>query len=129
MNRVLCCLLAVAVLFVVVESLTCRTCRAAFLGECLIPANITCSVAQSNCFVGEAVFVGIPNFIGFKTHGCLDTASCNRTETGTILGVPYNSTFYCCSTDLCVPGGASTVQLSLTAGAALLFSLWNSMGC
>ncbi|KAG5856604.1 hypothetical protein ANANG_G00009690 [Anguilla anguilla] len=130
MNKVLCCFLAAAVLFVVAESLTCKTCKASLLGKCLLPSNITCSAAQPNCYVGKALFNGASDFIGFKTLGCLDTPSCNKTTTGFILGTAYNTTYYCCNTDRCTPaGGASTLQLSLTASAALLFSLWYGVRC
>ncbi|KAJ8290153.1 hypothetical protein GJAV_G00009340 [Gymnothorax javanicus] len=130
MNKVLCCSLAVAVLLVVGESLICSSCKRGLLGKCLEPVNITCPDTKPNCFVGQAVFTDIKNFIGFTTQGCLDTATCNTSKIDSLLGVSYNTTFYCCNTDFCrAVGGASTVQLSLATSAALLFSLWNSVRC
>ncbi|KAI1886093.1 hypothetical protein AGOR_G00210470 [Albula goreensis] len=130
MNKLLCGILALTVSLVMVESLTCNVCKVGLLSKCLVSGTKNCSAAQPNCFTGRAVFEGIPQFVGFKTQGCLDTPSCNRTVPGTILGASYNTTYRCCSTDRCdAESGANTVQLSLTAGAALLVSMWSIARC
>ncbi|KAJ8377937.1 hypothetical protein AAFF_G00250000 [Aldrovandia affinis] len=130
MTKLLFGIFAVAASLVIVESLICNRCRAGLLGKCLVSGTINCSAVQNNCFTGKAAFKSIPDFIGFYTQGCLDSFSCNKSTTGTILGASYNSTLRCCSTNRCTPsGGASTVQLSLTAAAALLVSLWSGVRC
>ncbi|KAJ8366501.1 hypothetical protein AAFF_G00353210 [Aldrovandia affinis] len=70
-----------------------------------------------NCYTGKAEFPSISGFFGFNTQGCLDSASCNSTTNGTILGATYMVTRTCCTTDNCNPvvSRAGSVQLSLTA--------------
>ncbi|XP_036395142.1 protein Bouncer-like [Megalops cyprinoides] len=130
MNKLVCGILAVALYFVVAESLTCNNCKVGILGKCLISTTTTCSAAQPNCYTGKAAFPNITDFLGFYTKGCLDTASCNQTMNGSILGASYTVTRSCCSTDNCTPANsAGTVHLSLTTGAILLASVWNSLRC
>ncbi|KAJ8373159.1 hypothetical protein AAFF_G00270650 [Aldrovandia affinis] len=111
-------------------ALTCNECSVGILGRCLIPDSVECDASMPNCYTGKAAFPSISEFLGFNTQGCLDSASCNSTTNGTILGAAYTVTRTCCATDNCNPvvSGAGSVQLSLTAAAsaALVATVWGS---
>ncbi|KAG9327918.1 hypothetical protein JZ751_005310 [Albula glossodonta] len=128
----LCVILAVATCFYVdgILGLTCNKCSVGIFGHCLIPDSMDCDDSSPNCYTGKAEFPSISGFLGFNTQGCLDSASCNSTTNGTILGAAYTVTRSCCSTDSCNPvvSGSGSVRLSLTAAAcaALVATVWSS---
>ncbi|KAJ8334969.1 hypothetical protein SKAU_G00406080 [Synaphobranchus kaupii] len=130
MNRILCGIFTVAVCFLLADALTCNQCIVGIFGTCLIRDSVLCEASEPNCFTGKAEFPTVSSFLGFNTQGCIDSASCNRTTNGTILGALYTVKITCCATDSCNPvvSGAGSVQLSLTAAtsAALVACVWSS---
>ncbi|KAF7702491.1 lymphocyte antigen-6, epidermis [Silurus meridionalis] len=121
---------AVIGFFALAESLTCNTCSFGVIGFCLNPSTTNCSTNTSSCTTGRASFAGAGSFLGFNSQGCTETALCNGSASGTILGATYTVTQTCCTTNNCNPvqvaSGASYVQLSLSAAlsAALLACVW-----
>ncbi|KAL2080584.1 hypothetical protein ACEWY4_024377 [Coilia grayii] len=112
-----------------VESLTCNRCTVGLVGYCASQSKETCTGNNTSCYTGKAVFPSISNFKGFNTQGCLATADCNATSSGTVLGARYEVSYACCSTDNCNPiqlNAASSTYVSTTMAlaAALLTSIW-----
>ncbi|XP_017276312.1 sperm acrosome membrane-associated protein 4 [Kryptolebias marmoratus] len=119
---------------VAVESVICNKCTVSLFGFCLNGSNVTCNANTSVCFTGKATFPSITSFGGFTNQGCLDVPTgCNTTTNGTLLGVTYQTTLTCCSTDRCNPvtitsdAPATKMAFSAAAGVAILASVWGSM--
>ncbi|GAA6078445.1 lymphocyte antigen-6, epidermis [Tachysurus ichikawai] len=127
MKYVLLGIVAVIGLFAFAESLTCNTCPVGVIGICLNPSTTTCGTNTSMCTTSQASF-RISGFLGFRSLDCLESAQCNVTTPGTILGAVYNITQTCCSSNQCntLQSGASYVQVSITAvlSTALLACVW-----
>ncbi|XP_027023699.1 lymphocyte antigen-6, epidermis [Tachysurus fulvidraco] len=128
MKYVLLGIVAVIGLFALAESLTCNTCPVGLVGICLSPSTTTCTTNTSVCTTSKASFPSISFFVGFTSLNCLESAQCNVTTNGTILGATYNVAQTCCNTDKCntLQSGASYVQVSITAvlSTALLACVW-----
>ncbi|XP_078146668.1 uncharacterized protein LOC144542929 [Centroberyx gerrardi] len=124
MNRFLWVGVALMAMLVTGESLTCNTCRVGIAGKCLFSSTETCGESETNCYCGNLAF-NVSGLLSLQTRGCLASASCNQTETGSLLTAGYTVSKTCCSTDRC--NGASSIRLPLTAavGAALL-AVWSS---
>uniref|UniRef100_A0A3B3H4Y2 UPAR/Ly6 domain-containing protein n=1 Tax=Oryzias latipes TaxID=8090 RepID=A0A3B3H4Y2_ORYLA len=76
------------------ESLVCNKCSFSVFGVCLNSGNVTCS----------NIFPSLTSFSGFNNQGCQDTTTgCNATTSASLLGVTYNTTISCCSSDKCNP--------------------------
>ncbi|XP_078146680.1 uncharacterized protein LOC144542932 [Centroberyx gerrardi] len=123
MNKFLCTCVALAALFVTVESLICNTCDFDLFGACFKESTVNCSKAQTNCYVGEAKF-NVTELLSLYARGCIEPAACVN-QTGIILTTSYSVTRTCCSSDRC--NGASSIQLPLTAalGAAMV-AVWST---
>ncbi|CAI5691125.1 unnamed protein product [Oreochromis niloticus] len=118
--------------FMLVDSLTCNKCSFGLVGFCLSGNTETCSTNTSTCFTGSLAFPSVTSFSGFTSQGCREgTTGCNITTNSTLLGVSYNVTLTCCSTDKCNPktSGAPSTKITLSAAiaAAVLASAWGSM--
>ncbi|XP_029919899.1 sperm acrosome membrane-associated protein 4-like [Myripristis murdjan] len=124
MNKFLCLCVALGAMFAAGESLVCNTCKVGIAGTCLFSSTVTCTDSEPNCYRGNLAF-NVSGLLSLQTRGCLDTTSCNKTQTGTLLTAGYTVTKTCCSTDRC--NGATSIQLPLTAavGAALL-AMWST---
>uniref|UniRef100_A0A667X9X4 UPAR/Ly6 domain-containing protein n=1 Tax=Myripristis murdjan TaxID=586833 RepID=A0A667X9X4_9TELE len=83
------------------------------------------SLLLKRCHFNKVTSFNVSGLLSLQTRGCLDTTSCNKTQTGTLLTAGYTVTKTCCSTDRC--NGATSIQLPLTAavGAALL-AMWST---
>ncbi|XP_060742677.1 lymphocyte antigen-6, epidermis [Tachysurus vachellii] len=127
MKYVLLGIVAVIGLFAFAESLTCNTCPVGLVGICLRPSTTTCGTNTSVCTTSKASF-SISGFLGFSSLNCLESAQCNATVSGTILGATYTIAQTCCNADQCntLQSGASYVQVSITAvlSTALLACVW-----
>ncbi|XP_024251889.1 lymphocyte antigen-6, epidermis [Oncorhynchus tshawytscha] len=124
MNKLMWGCVALVGLFAVAESLKCNTCTVGLSSLCFIGSTAECSTDQPNCFTAEAVF-NATSIVNLKRKGCLATAFCNTTSTGSILTAGYTVTQTCCSTDQC--NGAVAIQLPLTValGSALV-AIWST---
>ncbi|KAG7225452.1 hypothetical protein INR49_027446 [Caranx melampygus] len=133
MGKVLFGIIAVVASFILADSLTCNKCSFGLIGFCLNSAEQECSTNSSVCFTGRASFPSLSDFVGFNSQGCLDDSTgCNMTTNATLLGVSFQTTTECCSTDKCNPvtlSGAPSTKMTLTAaiGAAVLASVWGSI--
>uniref|UniRef100_A0A8C7X3V4 UPAR/Ly6 domain-containing protein n=1 Tax=Oryzias sinensis TaxID=183150 RepID=A0A8C7X3V4_9TELE len=114
------------------ESLVCNKCSFSVFGVCLNSGEVTCSNSSSVCYTGKAVFPSLTSFTGFSNQGCQeDIGSCNATTSAKLLGVTYNTTISCCSSDKCNPvtisSGAPSTKMAFTAAAtvALLASVFS----
>ncbi|CAB1351318.1 unnamed protein product [Coregonus sp. 'balchen'] len=125
MNKFMWGCMALVGLFVVAESLNCNTCSVGVGSFCLIGSSKTCSTSEPNCYTGLAVF-NVSSILGIKIKGCLATASCNTTSTGSILTAGYTVSQTCCSTDLCNGAGAIQLPLIVAIGAALV-AIWSTV--
>uniref|UniRef100_A0A3P9I631 UPAR/Ly6 domain-containing protein n=1 Tax=Oryzias latipes TaxID=8090 RepID=A0A3P9I631_ORYLA len=102
------------------ESLVCNKCGFSVFGVCLNSGEVTC------------IFPSLTSFSGFNNQGCQDTTTgCNATTSASLLGVTYNTTISCCSSDKCNPvtitSGAPSTKMAFTAAAtvALLASVFS----
>ncbi|XP_041868426.1 alpha-elapitoxin-Al2b-like [Melanotaenia boesemani] len=133
MGKVLFAIVASVASLILVESLTCNKCNFGLLGICLNQGTETCTTNTSICYTGKATFPNVTSFSGFNSQGCTtSTAGCNTTTSSSLLGINYQSTITCCSTDKCNPvtiSGAPSAKMTLSAtiGAAILASVWGSM--
>ncbi|XP_014831432.1 PREDICTED: sperm acrosome membrane-associated protein 4-like [Poecilia mexicana] len=113
-----------------VESLICNKCSASVFGFCLNSSNETCTGNDTVCYTGKANFP-ITGFGGISSQGCrVNDTSCNRTITSSLIGISYNSTIACCSTDRCNPvtiTSAAPAKMSAAITAAILASVLGSM--
>ncbi|KAF4081686.1 hypothetical protein AMELA_G00164120 [Ameiurus melas] len=125
-------LLGIAVVigfFALAESLTCNTCSVNMFGICLFGnlSTVNCTTNTSVCTTASYMNgSGLPSFY---FQDCLESSLCNNTDSSFFLGVTYNISQNCCSTDRCnrvVNSGDSYVQLPLTAvlSATLLACVW-----
>uniref|UniRef100_A0A3P9KIJ0 UPAR/Ly6 domain-containing protein n=1 Tax=Oryzias latipes TaxID=8090 RepID=A0A3P9KIJ0_ORYLA len=74
------------------ESLVCNKCGFSVFGVCLNSGTVTCST--------NTIFPSLTSFSGFNNQGCQDTTTgCNATTSASLLGVTYNTTISCCSSD------------------------------
>ncbi|XP_027891359.1 sperm acrosome membrane-associated protein 4-like isoform X2 [Xiphophorus couchianus] len=132
MNRIA-FVFVVGLAFAVVDSLICNKCSVSVFGFCLNSSNETCTGNDTVCYTGKANFPSISSFNGFTNQGCrVNDASCNKTTSATLLGVTYNTTISCCSSDRCNPvtlSGAPTTKMTFTAAitGAVLASFLGSM--
>ncbi|KAM8841354.1 lymphocyte antigen-6, epidermis isoform 1-T1 [Spinachia spinachia] len=132
MGRIVIVIIAVLASLMLADSLTCNQCRYGLLGFCINNNVLTCSTNTSVCFTARASFTGIPS-VGFNTQGCQEPAGCNATANGTLVGVNYQTTTTCCSTDRCNPvqitSAAPSTKMTLTAviGVAAMASMWGSI--
>ncbi|KAK6323593.1 hypothetical protein J4Q44_G00059320 [Coregonus suidteri] len=78
---------------------------------------------EPNCYTGQAVF-NISSILSIKSKGCLATASCNTTSTGSILTAGYTVSQTCCSTNLCNGAGAIQLLSLIVAIGAALVAIW-----
>ncbi|XP_029591604.1 protein Bouncer isoform X2 [Salmo trutta] len=124
MNKFMWGCVALVGLFVVAESLKCNTCTVGMASLCFIGSTAECSTSEPNCFTAVAEF-NATKLLNLKRKGCMATALCNTTSTGSILTADYTVTQTCCSTDQC--NGAVAIQLPLTValGAALV-AIWST---
>ncbi|XP_077404756.1 uncharacterized protein LOC144037274 [Vanacampus margaritifer] len=132
MGRIIIGVIAALACFMLVESLTCNECSFGLVGFCLTSSTVECSTNISQCFTGKATFASISTSVGFNTQGCIEEANCNVTTNATLLGVTYQATVECCSTDRCNPvqlSGAPSARMTLATaiGAAFLASAWGSL--
>ncbi|XP_061616151.1 sperm acrosome membrane-associated protein 4-like isoform X2 [Phyllopteryx taeniolatus] len=132
MGRILIGVISALACFMLVETLTCNQCSFGLLGFCLSSSSVECTTNTSQCFTGKATFVSISSSVGFNTQGCIEEAACNMTTNATLLGVTYQATVECCSTDGCNPAqmsGAPSARMTLPGaiGAAALASVWGSL--
>ncbi|XP_077362180.1 uncharacterized protein LOC144006928 [Festucalex cinctus] len=131
MGRILIGGIAALACFMLVESLTCNQCSFGLLGLCVSPSTVECPTNTSQCFTGKATFASISSSFGFNTQGCIAEAKCNATANATLLGVTYEATVNCCSTDRCNPvqSGAPSTRMTLASAiaAAVLTSAWGSL--
>ncbi|XP_023815643.1 sperm acrosome membrane-associated protein 4 isoform X4 [Oryzias latipes] len=132
MGKFLFVVAAVLASFIAAESLVCNKCSFSLLGVCLNSGTVTCSTNTSVCYTGKAVFPSLTSFSGFNNQGCQDTTTgCNATTSASLLGVTYNTTISCCSSDKCNPvtitSGAPSTKMAFTAAAtvALLASVFS----
>ncbi|MED6270214.1 hypothetical protein CHARACLAT_007772 [Characodon lateralis] len=116
-----------------VESLICNKCSVSVFGFCLNNGNETCTGNDTVCYTGKAVFPSISSFSGFSNQGCRSNDTlCNGSTISTLLGINYNTTISCCSSDRCNPvtlSGAPSTKMTFTAAVAgaILASVLGSM--
>ncbi|XP_024153963.1 uncharacterized protein lye [Oryzias melastigma] len=132
MGKFLFVVAAVLASFIAAESLVCNQCGFSVFGVCLNSNSVTCSTNTSVCYTGKAAFPSLTSFSGFSNQGCQNTTTgCNATTQSTLLGVVYNTTISCCSSDKCNPvtitSGAPSTKMAFTAAAtvALLASVFS----
>ncbi|XP_056272614.1 alpha-elapitoxin-As2a-like [Pseudoliparis swirei] len=131
MGKTVFVIIAVLASFMLADSLICNKCKYGMLGYCLSTTQLTCKNTSYVCFTGKASFTTYSS-ASFNTQGCMNPAGCNETTSGSLVGLEYNTTLACCSTDKCNPlkisSGASSAKMSLTAaiGVAVLASMCGS---
>ncbi|XP_066579665.1 sperm acrosome membrane-associated protein 4 [Amia ocellicauda] len=122
MNKIVIVLVAAAVCFTIVESLSCYSCSLGISTTCFFSNQVTCSTAQQ-CSIGTIKFTGT-DVLSLIRKGCLSTSQCNMNSTSTLLpGLSYTSTQSCCSTNLCNSAGATSLSLLGALGMAVVWAV------
>ncbi|XP_029298688.1 sperm acrosome membrane-associated protein 4-like [Cottoperca gobio] len=131
MARLVLGIIAVVASFMLADSLICNKCSYGLVGFCLSNSEINCTTNTSRCFTGKVSFTSLSS-IGFNTQGCIESTGCTDTTNSTLIGLSYQSTITCCSTDKCNPttvSGAPSNKMTFTAaiGVAVLASMLGSI--
>ncbi|XP_026204420.1 sperm acrosome membrane-associated protein 4-like [Anabas testudineus] len=131
MGKVLFGVIVAVASLMLVDSLTCNNCPFSLAGLCFSSSQTACSSNTSVCGSSKAVFPSLSSFGGFTTASCLDSnTTCGSNTQATLLGVTYNTTVTCCTTDKCntVNAAPSTkMTLGATLGVAAVALVWGSM--
>lgn len=92
---------------------------------------LACYMRLILLFFPSTAFTSISSSLGFNSQGCTEPANCNNIN-GTLLGVDYQSSVACCSTDKCNPttiSGAPATKMTFAGliAAATLASVWANL--